>query len=225
MNAAGRLAVYCVALSLACGVAVPVWAQTVGLSGMLGSKALVIVDGSAPKGVAVGDTYKGVKIVSTKGDQAVVEIDGKRHTLRVGDAPASVGSGGGTGADGGSGSTRIVLTAGDGGHFFTMGQINGSAVQLVVDTGATVVSLSVAEARRMGLKYESGQMVGMSTANGVIPGWRIQLTSVRVGDVVVHGVDAIVSSGSMPYVLLGNSFLSRFQMTRTNDQMVLEKRY
>jgi aspartyl protease family protein len=41
----------------------------------------------------------------------------------------------------------------------------------------------------------------------------------------VYDVDAIVSSGAMPYVLLGNSFLARFQMTRTNDQMVLEKRY
>ena len=65
----------------------------------------------------------------------------------------------------------------------------------------------------------------MSTANGVVPGWRLKLASVRIGDVRVHDVDAVVSSGSMPYVLLGNSFLSRFQMTRSNDQMVLEKRY
>jgi aspartyl protease family protein len=64
-----------------------------------------------------------------------------------------------------------------------------------------------------------------STANGVINGWRIKLASVQVGDVVVREVDASVTSGSMPYVLLGNSFLMRFQMTRTNDQMVLEKRY
>ena len=85
-------------------------AQTVGLAGMLGNKALVIVDGSAPKSVATGETYKGVKIVSTQGDQAVVEIGGKQHTLRVGDAPASVGSGGGTGADGEPGGTRVVLT-------------------------------------------------------------------------------------------------------------------
>jgi aspartyl protease family protein len=56
-------------------------------------------------------------------------------------------------------------------------------------------------------------------------GWRVKLASVRVGDVVVYDVDSIVSSGSMPYVLLGNSFLSRFQMTRTNDQMTLEKRF
>ena len=47
----------------------------------------------------------------------------------------------------------------------------------------------------------------------------------QVGDVIVRDVDAAVTAGQMPYVLLGNSFLSRFQMTRTNDQMVLEKRY
>jgi aspartyl protease family protein len=35
----------------------------------------------------------------------------------------------------------------------------------------------------------------------------------------------VVSQGSMPYVLMGNSFLSRFQMSRTNEQMMLEKRY
>jgi len=199
-----------------------VWGQSVALSGMLGSKALVVVDGSAPKALAAGESLRGVKIVSTQGDQAVVEIAGKRQTLRVGDAPVSVGSGGG----GSTGATTVTLSAGSNGHFFTQGQINGRAVQLVVDTGASVVSLSEADAQRIGLDYRtSGRPVRMSTANGVIPGWQIKLTSVRVGDVMVYDVDAVVSAGSMPYVLLGNSFLSRFQMTRNNDQMVLEKRY
>jgi aspartyl protease family protein len=195
-------------------------AQTVGLSGMLGGKALILVDGGAPKTVAVGDTYKGVKIVSTLGDQAVVEIGGKQHTLRVGDSPASVGGSGGS-----PGGNRIVLTAGNGGHFFTLGQINGQTAQMMVYTGATGVGISVADAERMGLKYKSGQLMRSSTANGIITGWRIKLNSVRVGDVVVREVDASVLSGEMPYVLLGNSFLTHFQMTRANDQMVLEKRY
>lgn len=195
-------------------------AQTVALTGMLGGKALLIVDGSAPKTVAAGETYKGVKIISTQGEQAVMEIGSKRHTLRVGDAPASVGGS----ANGGSG-TKIVLTAGSGGHFFTQGQLNGKTVQLVVDTGASVVSLSVADADQIGLKYKTGQAVQMSTANGVVPGWRLKLASVRIGDVVVYDVDAIVSAGAMPYVLLGNSFLSRFLMTSSSDQMTLQKRY
>jgi aspartyl protease family protein len=209
------------ALCLACCLAPAAMAQTVGLSGMLGGKALLIVDGGAPKTVATGESFKGVKVVSTQGDQAVIEINGKQHALRVGDAPASVGGGSGAGAGG----NRIVLTAGSGGHFFTLGQVNGKSVQMVVDTGATTVAISMNEAQRMGIDFKSGQMIRMSTANGVIPGWLIKLNSVRVGEVSVHGVDAIVSSGSMPYVLLGNSFLTHFQMTRANDQMVLEKRY
>jgi len=65
----------------------------------------------------------------------------------------------------------------------------------------------------------------MSTANGVIGSWHIKLASLRVGDVTLYDVDAVVSSGAMPYVLLGNNFLGRFQMNRNNDQMVLDKRY
>jgi aspartyl protease family protein len=215
MKVPGLLALMLLALGQAAS------AQTVALSGMLGGKALVMVDGSAPKSVAVGETFRSVKIISTQGDQAVVEIAGKRHTLRVGEAPASVGNA----SDVGATSNKVVLSAGDGGHFFTLGQINGHTVQLLLDTGASMVSLSVNEAERVGLNYKAGQAVRMSTANGVIPGWRLKLASVRVGDVAVYDVDAIVSAGAMPYVLLGNSFLGRFQMTQSNGQMILEKRY
>lgn len=196
-------------------------AQTVTLTGMLGGKALLVVDASTPKGVAVGESFRGVKVISTRGEQAVVQIGNQNHTLRVGEAPARVGASGSTGAGG----NKVVLSAGSGGHFTTQGQINGRAVPLMVDTGATYVVLSQTEADRAGLSYKGGQPVQLSTANGVIPGWRLKLDSLRIGDVVAHDVDAVVSAGAMPYVLLGNSFLTRFQMTRTNDQMVLEKRY
>lgn len=205
------------------GAMEPAWSQTVALAGMLGGRALLIVNGQAPKTVAVGDSFQGVKVVSTQGDLAVVELAGQKHTLRVGDAPSSVGAA--SSAAGGEGGGTVVLTVGDGGHFFTQGQINGKSARMVVDTGATSIALSVDEARRLGVNYQLGQVIRMSTANGVIPGWRVQLDAVRVGDVVVRNVDAVVSSGAMPFVLLGNSFLTRFQMTRTNDQMVLVKRY
>ena len=208
-------------LLLALLLAPAAWGQTVAINGTLGNKALLIVDGGFPKSVAVGDTHKGVKVVSLQGDSVVIEVSGKKLSLRVGDAPASVGSNAGQ-AVGGS---RVVLTAGPGGHFTSEGQINGRIVRFMVDTGATAVSMGVAEAERIGLKYQNGDRVQMNTANGVVQGWRMTLDSVRVGDVSVGGVDAVVSPVSMPYVLLGNSFLNRFQMNRTNDQMVLEKRF
>ena len=192
-------------------------AQAVALSGILGSKALLVVNGSAPRGVAAGETHQGVKVVSVGRDDAVVEIDGARSTVRLGEAPVSVGSRGG--------SQRIVLTGGSGGHFVSQGQINGRAMQFMVDTGATTVAIGLPDAERMGLNYKSGQPVRMSTANGITQGWRIRLDSVRIGDVQVYGIDAVVTPQPMPYVLLGNSYLTQFQMTRTNDQMVLEKRH
>jgi aspartyl protease family protein len=197
-----------------------VLAQTVALTGLLGSKALLVVDGGNPKSLGVGETFQGVKLLSLQGDQAVVEIAGTRQTLRLGDAPVSAGA-----ASGAPGNTRIVLQAGSNGHFFSQGQINGQSVGLMVDTGASYVGISVAEAERMGLNYRAGQPTQMNTANGVTIGWLLKLNTVRLGSVDVFSVDAVVTPVSMPYVLLGNSFLSRFQMTRTNDQMVLEKRY
>lgn len=199
----------------------PAWAQSVAINGTLGNKALLIVDGGFPKAVAVGEVHKGIKVVAIQGEQITLEMGGKRQVLRVGDAPASVGSGAGEQLSGG----RVVLTAGPGGHFLTDGQINGRTVQFMVDTGATTVAMSVADAKRIGLNYQNGQPVQMSTANGVTQGWRVTLNTVRVGDVMVSGVEAVVTPGGMPYVLLGNSFLSRFQMNRNNDQMVLERRF
>ncbi|SFU84365.1 aspartyl protease family protein [Polaromonas sp. YR568] len=195
--------------------------QSVALAGMMGNKALLVVNGSTPKSVAPGESHQGVKIVSITGDQAVIEQDGKRRTLRVGDAP--VNSGGST-ASAGRG-TRITITESGGGHFMTAGQINGKAVQFMVDTGATSIAMGASDAERAGIKYQDGQPVRMSTANGTTTGYRIKLNSVRVGDVEVFDVDAVVIPQPMPFLLLGNSFLSRFQMKRENNLMTLDKRY
>ena len=199
-------------------------AQSVALAGMLGSKALLVVNGTAPKTVAAGDTYEGVKVISTGSDQAVIEQSGKRFTLRLGDAPVNIGASKSSGMGGGRGN-KIVLTASSGGHFITAGQINGRAVQFMVDTGATTVAMGALEAERAGLNYKSGQPIMMSTANGVTQGFKIRLDSVRVGDVEVLDVDAVVTPQAMPFMLLGNSFLTRFQMLRDNDQMTLTRKY
>ena len=199
-------------------------AQSVALAGMLGSKALLVVNGTAPKTVAAGDTHEGVKVISTSSDQTVIEQSGKRFTLRLGDAPVHMGTGKSGSTSAGRGN-KIILTAGSGGHFMTAGQINGRAVQFMVDTGATTVAMGALDAERAGLNYKSGQPVMMSTANGMTQGYKIKLDSVRVGDVEVFDVDAVVTPQAMPFMLLGNSFLTRFQMLRDNDQLTLTRKY
>ncbi|SIQ98804.1 TIGR02281 family clan AA aspartic protease [Pseudacidovorax sp. RU35E] len=211
---------------MATGLAVTVQAQaqaqtqSITLTGTIGSRAILIVGGGAPRTLAAGESLQGVRLVSVQDGQAIVESGGKRLTLRMG-APASVGGSGG----GGGGGSRIVLTADSRGHFVTAGGINSRPVTFMLDTGATSVGMSMADAQRIGLDPTRGQPVTMNTANGTVPGWRVKLESVKVGDVTVYDVDAIVSPQPMPYVLLGNSFINRFSMRRDADQMVLERRY
>jgi aspartyl protease family protein len=194
-------------------------AQSVALSGVLGSKALLVVNGGAPKALAAGDVHQGVKLISVNGEQATIDIKGQRSTMRVGDSPVSIGTQRDT-----SSSNKIVLPLASGGHFLAQGLVNGKPIQFMVDTGATTVALGVDDAKRMGIDYQKGRPVRMGTANGVAQGWLVKLNSVRIGDVEVYEVEAIVGP-NMPYALLGNSFLSRFSMNRTSDQMVLERRY
>jgi aspartyl protease family protein len=194
-------------------------AQTVSMGGSLGDKALLIIDGT-PRNVAVGATVQGVRLVSVNSAEAVVEVKGKRLVLSIGGAQVNLG---GIATEGGGG--QIVLTAESGGHFFTAGSINGKSVRFVVDTGATNIAMGQAEAERIGLDYRSGTRSYGMTANGMVPTYRVSLTSVRVGDVTVYNVDASVLPAPMSHVLLGNSFLTRFQMKRENDRMTLDKRF
>lgn len=194
-------------------------AQSVAMSGSMGNKALLVIGGGAPKTIGVGESHQGVKVLSVSGDQAVVEVSGKRSTLRVGDAPVSLGGGSNVAS-----SNKIVLPLGTGGHFFASGFVNGRAQQFMVDTGATTIAIGANDAERIGIDYKKGRPVTVGTANGAARGYLVKLNSVRIGDVEVFEVDAIIGP-NMPYALLGNTFLGRFSMNRTSDQMVLERRY
>jgi aspartyl protease family protein len=204
-----------VVAALGCGLAL---AQSVSLSGSFGDKALLIIDGN-PRTVATGATVLGVKLISVAGGEAQVEVAGKRLALRLGGVQVNL-----SGAAAPAGGEQIVLTAASGGHFFSDGSINGKAVRFLVDTGATNISMSQAEAERIGLKFRDGQRALSNTANGLIPVHRVSLNVVRVGDVQIYNVDATVVPSQMDHVLLGNSFLTRFQMKRENDTLTLDKR-
>ena len=197
-------------------------AQSVALTGVLGSKALLVVNGGAPKALAANEVHQGVRLLQLNGDSAVIDVQGQRQTLRLGEAPVSVGSRGGAG--GASRSSRLVLQADSRGHFIDRGLINGKTMQYMVDTGASTIAIGRADAERMGLPFEQGTPVMMRTANGNAQGWRIKLASVRIGEMDLYDIEAIVAPQPMPYVLLGNNLLSHFHMTRKGTEMVLERR-
>ena len=193
-------------------------AQGVALAGRMGDRALLMLDGQ-PRTLAVGQTAADVRFLRWQNDSAVVERGGVQYMLRLGATPSRLG-----GMAAASAGREIVITASPGGHFITGGSINGRSVRFMVDTGATVLALGRDEALRLGLDLGSARAALAETANGTVPVQMLNLTRVRVGDDEVANVPAMVMPTAMPYVLLGNSFLTRFQMRRENDVMRLEQR-
>ncbi len=192
-------------------------AQNVGLAGLMGSKAMLMINGGEPQAVAVGQSLDGIKLLSIQGDQAIVEIGGKKRALRIGQHAV--------GANLGDGSGKVSLTADARGHFMTTGQVNGTSLSFMVDTGATSIAIGASDARRAGLDLSRGVQGMVSTANGKTTVTQVKLDTVRIGDITLHNVDAVVMGHDMQPALLGMSFLNRMEMQRDGGTMTLKKRF
>ena len=207
--------------SLAAGVcllaAVPALAADVGVVGLFPGKAVVVIDGGAPRTLSVGKSEGGVKLIATDQDSATLEVDGRRQRLAIGQHATS--------STANRGAQAVSLTADGRGHFFTTGTVNGATVRFLVDTGASVVSLGAADARRASIDLSKAEPGMTMTANGPVQVWRVKLNSVKVGDVTLRDVDAAVHGIDLPIALLGMSFLNRMEMKREGETMTLRRRY
>jgi aspartyl protease family protein len=193
-------------------------AQVVTLNGQFGERgALLVIDGT-PRSVKVGDRVQGVKLLSVGPMEAEIEVGGQRRKITFG-TPVDVG-GSARQATG----NEIILPVGSGGHFYAAGHINGRPVRFVVDTGATSVAIPQSDADRLGIDWKNAPTAMGHTANGTITMRAVSLASVRIGDVEVPNVDAVIVPQGMPFVLLGNSFLRRFQIRQENDILRLQRR-
>ena len=194
-------------------------AAEVNVIGLFPNKAVVVIDGGAPRVLTVGQKpVEGVTLISTDRESATFNIDGQRKTLRLGQHQA--------GPPPTPSSQSATLTADPRGHFVVDGQINGGSVRFLIDTGATTIALSSADAVRLGIDYRKGRPDMMGTANGMVTAYALKLDTVRVGDIVLTNVDAAVMEGNpMPFALLGMSFLNRMEMKREGQTMVLIRRF
>ena len=120
---------------------------------------------------------------------------------------------------------KMTLYANRSGMFMTGGRINGQTTKFMVDTGATYVALSSTEADKLNLEFKSAPKVKLQTANEVASGWLINLESVKVGEIQVPQVKAVVMEGDTPHVLLGMSFLQHLKMERNGTAMTLEQKF
>lgn len=111
------------------------------------------------------------------------------------------------------------LRASSGGHFITSADINGTAIKVLVDTGATVVALSFEDARHVGLRPHNLDFdVPVSTANGIAKAARVRLDRIVIDGIEVDDVDGLVlPEGALRGTLLGMSFLGRLGSFRVED--------
>jgi aspartyl protease family protein len=201
-----------------------------------GRSAKVMIEGRPPIAIAVGSTVEGVTVVRADATGTEVRVGGKTLVLPLQAPPGETAPAPRAAADpeptagpravarAASRARTVTLFADARGHFLTPGTINDEPVHFLVDTGATSVALSRADAERIGLDYRQGKATYSSTANGVVRGWSVNLKAVRIGGVTIRRVDATVIEARMPFVLLGMTFLNRFDMHREGSKLVLEQR-
>ncbi len=121
---------------------------------------------------------------------------------------------------------RVALSANPEGHFVADAVIDGGRVTVMVDTGATMVALTEKTARSLGLNpAQSAFSERLSTANGVVMAARATLSEVRLGNVVLRDVAAVIVPGNaLPVDLLGMSFLGRLSKFEiASGQLVLSQ--
>jgi aspartyl protease family protein len=118
----------------------------------------------------------------------------------------------------------MVITASDDGGFYVMGQVNGTAVKFVIDTGANGVLLSPADAARAGVDVGALNFASPAeTANGVGYSAPLTLSALNVGDMKLANVPAAVNKTPMSSSLLGMAFLRRLDSFEVRgDQLTLK---
>jgi aspartyl protease family protein len=208
-----------IALLLLAACTFPARAADVALIGVIGERAAVIaIDGGEPKTIKLGQAWSGIKVVAVEKTSVTIEIDGKQRVLQLGQHYRSAAAN--------DGRQSVTLAADPRGHFFADATVNDQPVRFVVDTGASVVVLSGADAARLGLDYRKGKRANMQTANGTTTGYLVKLEKVRIGGIELLNVDGVVVDQGLGSVgLLGMSFLNRLEMRRDGEKMELIRRF
>ncbi len=185
----------------------------IAIKGLFSGAALVEIDGQSHV-IKKGQTIEGIKLIDANSSRAVIEVNGQRQTLGISDAISTQFT---------SPAVATVRIVEKDGHHVTYAVINGQRIPVLVDTGATHISLNEPTARKLNIKYHSGTRGVADTANGRVPIYMVMLKEVAIGEIVLKNVSAVVHVGrSPPITLLGNSFLSRVKMSTEGRIMVLQ---
>lgn len=109
------------------------------------------------------------------------------------------------------------------GHFYAAADVDGTPVRLMVDTGASMIALSAADARKLGFDWNASELQHIGRGvNGDVLGKPVKLDSVTVGDLQADNVEAVIVPEGLDVSLLGQSFLSQVENVQIEgDRMTL----
>lgn len=166
--------------------------------------------------IKAGEEKQGIRLVRADSEQCLIIVDGQRQTLLLG---ASLASGYVAPQ-----SKEVRLAQQFGGHYYANAKMNGRTIKMLVDTGASHVTLSGNVARRMGIEYANGRRGVSSTASGRVPSYMVQVNDITVEGIKRYNVWVNVIEGGHPEVpLLGMSFLGQLKIQQDNGELVLSE--
>jgi aspartyl protease family protein len=187
-------------------------APQVLVTSLANGRADLFVDGKALRVLRDGErSPEGVLLVSATRNAAVLEIEGQRYTLALGQSNVAT----------------VTLRPDARGAYTTVAYVNGAPFPAVIDTGATAVALSADAARALGIDFQRGTPGVSQTAAGQRRAWGVVLPSVRIGDIELANVGAAVldvGQAELPLVLIGMSYLKALDMQRAGETLTLTKR-
>lgn len=190
----------------------------VQVNGLFGGQAVLTINGKQRLLRSGQTSPEGVSLVSATLERAVVSYAGQRRRLALSERVA------------GSYKQRtqdvVTLNADTLGQYRTQIIIGGQPVACLVDTGASVVAISSAQADRLGINYLAGRKGQVVTANGRATSYYVELSEVTLGGITQHNVSAAIVEGFYPEeVLLGMSFLRALRMEEGSGVMSLTRQY
>ena len=194
-------------------------AANIEVMALFKDKAMIMIDNDQYL-LKAGEPGKlGVQLIKATSKYAVLEIDGKQSKYLLGNRVQSNYAQ--------QEKKKFLVYKGGNGLFKTTGSTNGFTVDFLVDTGANVIALNSSLARRLGIEYKLiGDTTYVNTASGTEPAYSVNLDKVKVGEIMLRNVRAVVIEGGNPVTpLLGMSFLGRLNIINEGQVMQLEQKF
>ncbi len=192
--------------------------EKITVMALFNNKAMIKIDNKQLMLKAGETSPEGIKLISANSREAILEYNGVQKTYKLGSEISANFKGPAEGI-------TVTVAPDLNGMYEVNGAINGFQVKFLVDTGASLISMNRSDAQRIGIDYKMTGIEGITeTASGHTGIYVVNLDTVSVGDITLNDVQAAVHDDNFPTtILLGNSFLSRINMTREDKILQLKK--